>query len=74
MCTIHTNQADCREGRWRNGRRSGLKIRRVNTRVGSTPTRPIYAGLIAFRPPHMVVTKGESRWLLPNRHSGLHGF
>src|SRR5690606_8221987 len=28
-------------GRWRNGRRSGLKIRRGNTHVGSSPTRPI---------------------------------
>ena len=27
-------------GRWRNGRRSGLKIRRGNTHVGSSPTRP----------------------------------
>ena len=27
-------------GRWRNGRRSGLKIRRGYTRVGSNPTRP----------------------------------
>ena len=29
-----------RPGRWRNGRRSGLKIRRGETRVGSNPTRP----------------------------------
>ena len=28
-------------GRWRNGRRSGLKIRRGQLRVGSNPTRPI---------------------------------
>src|SRR5690606_7482760 len=27
-------------GRWRNGRRSGLKIRRGRPRVGSNPTRP----------------------------------
>ncbi len=33
------------EGRWRNGRRSGLKIRRGNSRVGSNPTRPI--GILA---------------------------
>ena len=36
------------EGRWRNGRRSGLKIRRGNPRVGSNPTRPIIQDEFAF--------------------------
>ncbi len=38
------NRAD--RGRWRNGRRSGLKIRRGNTRVGSNPTLPTKLGKI----------------------------
>ena len=31
-------------GWWRNGRRSGLKIRRGQLRVGSNPTRPTREG------------------------------
>ena len=39
MNTLWQSTVD--EGRWRNGRRSGLKIRRGNSRVGSNPTRPM---------------------------------